>query len=252
VDRGVYAAASGGLASARLLEIVGNNLANASTVGFKAERLVSREQDFSDTLAGALQNEPARAQGDHERVPGVTDIASVTDFAPGPVTFTGAPLNVALGKQNQFFVVQTPEGEAYTRAGNFTMDSSGFLTTSDGMQVMGEGGPIAIGQGTPMITSNGNVVANGQSAGRLRVVEIDDLTQLQRQGGVRFTLPGGQANAVTDPEVIPQSVEMPNISVVLSMVDMINAQRAFESYTKSVRTINELDDTAIRGVRSAG
>ena len=139
MDRGIYAAASGGLSSLRLLEVISNNMANSSTVGFKAERLVGRQQSFSDTLAGTLAEQPARALGDQERTPGVTDVSTLTDFTPGPISNTGNPLNVALVKDNQFFVVQTPEGEEYTRAGNFTLDSGGTLVTPDGFPVLGDG-----------------------------------------------------------------------------------------------------------------
>jgi len=253
VERGVYAAAAGGLSSLRMLQVISNNLANVNTVGFKAERLVTRQQEFSDTLASTLKEAPARAPSDHLRTPGVTDIATFTDFTPGPISETGNPLDAALVKDSHFFAVQTAEGEAYTRAGNFTIDANGFLVTPDGYPVLGEGGPISIDRSSAKITSNGTIMTDQNVLGRVRVVEIPDLSQLRRQGGSRFMVEGGAQPAnIEDPQLIPQAVEMPNISVVQSMVDLINANRAFESYTKSVRTINELDETALRGARTTG
>lgn len=252
MDRGIFAAASGGVLNELRLQVVGNNLANASTVGYKASRLVSRQQEFADTLAGALSTPGSRAEGDQERTPGVVSVETITDFTPGPVSFTGNPMHVALREANHFFVVNTPQGEQYTRAGNFTMDSTGNLTTPDGMPLMGEGGPITIANGAPTISGNGTVMANGEVVGRLRAVEIEDVKQLTRQGDVRFTLGGGGQPAAIPASLVPQSVEMPNISVVDSMVEMIAANRSFEGYTKTIKTIDDLNERAIRNTRATG
>ncbi|MCB0323369.1 MAG: flagellar hook-basal body protein [Bdellovibrionales bacterium] len=252
MDRGIYAAGSGGLLESRRLQVTANNMANVSTVGFKAQRLVAREQEFGDTLAATLTDTPSRVTGDHERIPGVTDVQTITDFTPGPVSNTGNPLNVALRDPDTFFVVNTPEGELYTRAGNFTLDSQGILTTPDGYPVLGEGGPITINQGSPRISSSGAVTSDGTLVGRLRTVRVEDLTQLERKDGARFALPGGGEALPVRADVIPESVEMPNVNVVESMVDMMGAQRSFEAYTKTVQTIDELNSAALRTARITG
>jgi flagellar basal-body rod protein FlgG len=248
MDRGIYAAGSGGFYSAKRMDIVANNLANANTVGFKAERLVARKQEFADTLASKIAQDYPRAAGDHERTPGVTQIFTETDFTPGPISNTGNGLNVALAKKNTFFVIETPEGERYTRAGNFSVNSQGNLVTADGFNVQGDGGPLTLPPGKPHISSNGTVSVNGEEVGRLRTVRVEDLGQLKRSEGVRFELAGGAAETVPA-DVIPESVEMPNISVVESMVEMINAQRGFEAYTKSVVAIDVMNERAIRNLR---
>ncbi len=249
MERGIYSATSGGILESRRLEVVANNLANVNTVGFKASRLVAREQEFSDTLASTLEGIPSRAASDQQNTPGVVNVDVFTDFTPGPVRNTEAPLDAALVKENQFFVVQTQGGERLTRAGNFTMDSQGFLTTQDGKAVLGEGGPIAITGPSPKITSNGSIIAGGELVGKLRVVEVDDLQSLEREEGVRFKVNGGGQRPVVSANVIPQSLEMPNVSVIGSMVEMISTQRAFEGYSKTVQTIQELNDTNLRTVR---
>ena len=251
MDRGIYNSASGGLLNLRRLEIVANNLANVSTVGFKAQRLVSREQSFEDTLASTQAKTPARAKSDAQQLPGVVNIQSVTDFTPGPIQTTGNPLDAALRKPNQFFVIQTNEGEAYTRAGNFTIDRDGNLVTQDGLKVRGDGGDITVGRSNAYIASDGSVVAGGESVGRLRVAEIEDTTKLRHIDGTRFVLDGAQAQTV-EADIVPASVEMPNVSVVEAMVDMIDAQKAFEAYTKTLRSIDELNEVAIRNVRLSG
>ena len=249
MEKGTYAASSGGLLESRRLEVVANNLANVNTVGFKASRLVARQQSFSDTLASTLGNVPDRARLDQQNTPGVVDIDVMTDFSPGPVRNTEAPLDVALVNKNQFFVVQTENGERLTRAGNFTMNAQGVLSTQDGKPVLGEGGPITLSAPSPKISSTGAVISGKEVLGKLRVVEVDNLQLLEREEGVRFKPKAGASQRTVDANVIPQSLEMPNVSVVESMVDMISTQRAFEGYTKSVQTIQELNDTNLRTVR---
>jgi len=250
MDRGTYVAASGGLHSSRRLDVVADNLANSSTVGFKAQRLVSRQQEFSDTLASRLENASAKAVGDQERTPGVVDLQTMTDFSPGPISYTGDPLNVALPDANTFFAVNTPEGLAYTRAGNFTRNVDGNLVTADGMPVIGDGGPITLPIGSASISSTGAVIVDGETIASLQVTKIDDPSQLERVGNTRFVLKSGGGTNVPA-NVVPGSVEMPNVSVVEAMVDMIAANRGFEAYSKTVKSIDELNEVALRAARGA-
>jgi flagellar basal-body rod protein FlgF len=249
MERGIYTATSGGMLESRRLELIANNLANVNTVGFKASRLVSRQQEFEDTLASTIDNQSERAALDHKHSPGVVGIEVKTDFSAGPVQHTGAPLNVALGDANQFFVVQTDEGERFTRAGNFTINAAGELSTVDGFPVLGDGGAIPILSSDARITKSGAVMANNEIVGRVRVVQIDDLNQLQREAGARFRNEGGRDPENVNPNLVPESVELPNVSVVEAMVDMIATQRSFEGYTKTVQTISEMNETNLRTVR---
>ncbi len=253
MDRGLYVATSGGLFAARKVDVVAHNIANVSTVGFKAERLVGRQQEFGDTLASILPKQAPRSKDDQARAPGVVHISTVTDFKQGPIEYTGNPLNVALQKENQFFVVQTPEGEAYTKAGNFTMNSEGFLVTPDGLPVVGEGGPIALNGASAKIQGNGSVLVDNSLVGKVRVVEFTDLKGLKRSDGTRFTLAQGAPppQVAPNPEVITGSVETANIQIVEAIVDLINAQKSFEAYGKSVQSIGELNDLSLRSARSA-
>jgi flagellar basal body rod protein FlgG len=217
--------------------------------------LITRQQEFSDTLAAQIPEAADRASLDLDRTPGVVNSGTFTDFTPGPIQQTGNPLHAALNKENQFFVVQTPNGEAYTRAGNFSMNSGGQIVTADGLPVVGDGGPITVAEGDVRISKNGSVSLDGEAIARLRVVEIDDLQQLSRDEGARFKLVEGsqaQPRQIEEPSLVPQSVEMPNVSVVDAMVEMISTNRAFEAYQKTVRTIDDLNERAIRTARTSG
>jgi flagellar basal-body rod protein FlgF len=246
MDRGTYVAATGGMLQMRKLEVQNNNLANINTVGFKRQFLTAQNQQFSHTFADALGSKAPFARGDHDRTPGVENIELHTDFSPGAVSFTSNPLDVALRNPRDFFVINTPEGPQYTRAGNFTLSANSELITADGMQVMGDGGPVQISGGKPTINADGSVSINGQVTGKLQVVQVDDTKNLAHAGANRFKVNAGRpAPAPVEPQLIPKSLEMSNVSAVTGMVDLIVTSRAFEAYTKAAQTIDGMNQTAI-------
>lgn len=249
MDRGTYAAASGGLLQFRKLEIANNNIANASTPGFKRQMLVGKVQSFDATLAKALERKDPYARGDHERTPGAVHAQTVTDFSPGAIRYTGNALDVALRDSRDFFVIETPQGPQYTRAGNFTLSAEGQLVTMDGMPVQGDGGPITIDGGRASITSSGQVYADGDLVGTLQVVRFEDPKGLQRVGHTRFRLrEDAEAPVPVAASLEPSSLEMSNVSAISSMIDLITANRAFEMYSKSSNTIDQMNQAAVSQV----
>lgn len=250
MDRGTYIAASGGLVQLRQLEIVNNNLANSNTPGFKGQFLISRTRQFDETLADELSTGDPYAAADHMRTPDVASVSTVTDFTPGAVKGTGNPLDLALRNPNDFFVVNTSAGPQYTRAGNFSTNTAGQLVTNDGNIVQGTGGAIEIPAGKVDISANGTISVNKEAIGKLQVVRFADPRNLQRVGSNRFALGQGTAapTPLDDAELIPQSLEMSNVSAIESMIGLIAANRAFEMYTKSAKTLDEMNQTSIQQV----
>lgn len=245
MDRGTYVATTGGMLQMRKLEVQNNNLANINTVGFKRQFLTAQSQQFASTFAEALGDKAPFAQGDHQRMPGVENVELHTDFSPGAVSFTSNPLDVALRNPKDLFVINTPEGLQYTRAGNFTLSATGDLVTADGMQVMGDGGPLQIVGGKPSINADGSVSVNGQNLGRLQIAQVDDTKNLVQVGATRFKVaPGRPAPTPIESQVIPKSLEMSNVSAVTGMVDLIVTSRAFEAYTKAAQTIDGMNQVA--------
>lgn len=247
MDIGTYAAASSGVLQMRKLEVQNNNLANINTVGFKGQYVVAQPQNFDQTLASVVDASDPFAQGDHLRTPNVTEVKTQIDFSPGAIHQTGNPLDVALRDAKDFFVINTPQGQLYTRAGNFTLSANGELVTQDGYQVQGDGGQIVVQGVSASITSDGSVRAAGNVLGRLQVVHFDDTSKLVAVEGARF-----KANGVTPVPVTgrmePQSLEMSNVSAITGMVDLITTNRAFDAYTKAAQSIDSLNQIAITQV----
>jgi flagellar basal-body rod protein FlgF len=248
MDIGTYAAASLGVVQMRKLEIQNNNLANVNTVGFKRQVLVTSPEDFKDTFAKEMGAKDPYAQGDQSRVSTVNEVSTHIDFSMGAIKRTGNPLDVALRNPKDFFVVNTPQGRMFTRAGNFTLDGSGSLITQDGKQVQGDGGAIvAQGAGTN-IAADGTVRSGGNIVGRLQVVRFEDTKGLEAAEGTRFRVKSGPQPATVEGFMEPSSLEMSNVSAVTGMIDLITTNRAFDAYTKAAQTLDNLNQTAINQV----
>jgi len=231
------------------LELINNNLANVNTPGFKRQFLVSEERAFDQTLASMLPLGDPFAKADHDRDPEVITTETRTDFSAGPIRETGNPLDVALRHPLDFFVVQNESGTFYTRAGNFTLNVEGQLVTPDGAQVQGDGGALTASGANVHIAADGSLMADGRPVGRLQVVRFSDPKSLRRVEGTRFLLSeGGPTPEQVPADLAPRSLEMPNVSVISSMAEMITANRGFEAYTKVARTIDELNGIAIQQV----
>lgn len=248
MDRGTYAAASAGLANLLKLQVVSNNLANMNTPGFKREFVVGSKQDFGNTLAAEQKKDPY-ARGDHDRVPNLVSLKTVTDFTPGAIKNTGNNLDAALSNDKDFFAIAGENGPLYTRAGSFSIDVSGNLVTPDGYAVQGDGGAITVPEGGAVrITDAGEVFAGQQSVGRLQVARFEDPSKLVRVGNARFQAGPGAVAETVEAAVVPSSLEMANVSVVGNIVELMTTSRGFESYVKIAQSVDELNKTAINDI----
>lgn len=242
MDYGTYSSASAGIAYLRRLEVVTHNLANVNTPGFKGEYLKQETQPFEKTLA-SVSGDPI-AKPDHDRYGGVSQFSTFTDFSLGAIRQTGNPLDVALKNPNDFFSVQTPQGQRFTRAGNFTINGDGELTLQDGTPVLGDGGSITVNGSSVKIHTDGGIEVDGEIVGALQVTRFTELKNLKPEGLSRFKLEGAGGEAVT-PELIPEALESSNVGVIPSVVELITVNRAFDMYTRTARNIDEMNQTAI-------
>lgn len=224
----------------RQMNVVANNLANMNTVGYKSENLLFEEYIMPVASAEAFRT------GDRD-LSFVLDDRTVGNFATGPIETTGNQFDVAI-ESDGFFAVQTPAGERYTRAGSFTLDRTGQLTTHDGFPVLGEAGPIIFDPQDTQITIHGDgsiVGANGE-IGRLRIVDFADKQQLNRIGKTLFDSDGAQPLPVETPRLVQFALENPNVDAISQISQMIEVQRAYDELANIMRQQNDLRETAIQ------
>jgi flagellar basal-body rod protein FlgG len=238
------------------LDVVTNNLANVNTVGFR--RRVSVNGEFSalidrvekvseDKETKILTVPPFTMNWKGKQVIGQLALASIysqsgMDTRPGVVRVTGAPFDAAIDGPG-FFAAQDGGGNTYyTRQGNFLVGPEGTLVTLDGMEVQGDGGPVAVGEASSAeILSDGRVIADGEVVGQLSLFTFENPTYLRQVGKNSFSANNDSGAPVEADAVrlLPGALEMSNVSVVEEMVRMIEAQRAYEGASKALMTHDE-------------
>lgn len=181
----------------------------------------------------------------------VRELATVHDFSSGPVEMTGNDLDVAIEGENSFFVVNTPGGERYTRAGNFAIDNTGRLVTSDGKPVLSDGGEVTFGSEETNIAfaRDGTISSSAGLKGKLRIAEFPDTTTLSKVGDNLYTA-SSAPQAPTYVSVRQGALEKSNVSGVQELTAMLDVQRAYERITNMVKQQNDLSSKAIERLGS--
>ena len=240
MDSGLYAAYTGLLARTQALDTAANNLANAGTAGFRAER-----DYFRGVLAGGLVNGPESSQvGNSVNGFGVLG-GSTADFGQGPLTTTGNPLDLGLNGSG-FFAIQTAHGVRYTRDGAFTQAASGELETGSGEPVLDQAGkPIEMPTGSLAVAADGTISVDGGVVGKVGVFDFADPGRLVLEGGSRFAAPAGVVAVASSADVKQGAVEGANQDVVHGTMQLMLVQRQAEMMQKALSVFdNSFDKTA--------
>ncbi|HZW75878.1 MAG TPA: flagellar basal-body rod protein FlgF [Caldimonas sp.] len=234
MDRLIYLAMSGAKATMQRQETLSNNLANASTTGFRAE-------------LAAFRAVPVEGSGASTRVYSLESTIGY-DATPGQVAATGRNLDVAM-RGSAWLAVQGRDGtEAYTRGGSLDVDSEGMLVTTSGLQVLGDGGPIQIPPDSQVaIAADGTVSVvdtqnHSSTVGRLKLVTPE--APLVRGSDGLFRGGDGDLAADTNARLQDGALEGSNVSTVETMVEMIAAARQFEAQMRSLTTAESNDKSA--------
>lgn len=212
------------------LDFVANNIANASTTGFKSEHLYYAMKG-KQVQEGALME--------------LGPTVSKMDFSQGTLRVTGNTLDMGI-EGNGFFTIQTKKGTAYTRNGNFLLNKNNELITTSGEDVLGEtGNKIVIPQGKIMISEDGSIYSDENLVGKLKISAFKDPSGLSRSSDGRF-VDDGKAGLIkaTDYKIAGGYLEMSNVNAVKEMTDMMEIQRTFETYQKVILTLQDMDKIA--------
>lgn len=217
---GIASAASALRYWERRQEVAANNLANANTDGFKAERVFA--------LLG----------GDDAVLP-----AARTDWREGTLTPSNNPLDVAI-RGRDFFVVQTKDGERFSRGGSWQVNAGGFLADAAGHEVLGEKGPIRIAGHDVTIDRTGRVAVDDVWVDRLRVETTDPAATLTHEaGGLFVPHTSRRAVDVSTRDVRQRHLEGSNVQPINELVDMISIQRNYAFVQKGLSALDDVRAT---------
>lgn len=244
MDSGLYAACAALVSRTEALDTIANNLANASTVGYRAQ-----ENVFSEVLADTNVNSSAlnRAMNSYGIMSGTT-----LDISQGALQKTGNDLDVAIQGPG-YFVVQTANGPVYTRSGSFQVSAHGQLVTSTGDAVMGDRGIINMVPGPVSISADGTISSNGAVTGKLKVVEFPSGTKLTSAGSQYYSAPANTALPAKSSDVRQGMLESSNVNPITGMVELVTAQRSAEMMQKALSLFNsEIDKTATQDLPKVG
>lgn len=244
MDKLIYTAASGLKSHMAAQAAIANNMANASTIGFRAEKV-----NFNSLLlkgAGFDSRQPASE--------------NVTDFdrSAGAVTTTGRNLDVAI-PGDQWMAVQANDGsEGYTRRGDLSISATGVLETGDGFPVMGSGGPITVPpatsvsiaqDGTISIIPVGGDAKNPQVIDRIKFASAQGSQTSKGLDNLIHVQGGGILPTDENAKCISGALEQSNVNMTQSLVDMIENQRSYEVQANLMKSAKDMDESAASVMR---
>lgn len=236
---GIYISAGGMLLSEGKHSVYANNLANSATVGFKSHIPVglgfySMFRRVGDSYLAVLpKSAPAG---------GAKLVETFPDLSMGPLKQTDNPLDIAIQGPG-FLVVQTPQGQRYTRAGNLTRDQDGNLSTTEGYQVLGANNqPISINGTTINIAQDGSVTVDGVQVGQIQCVEFANPERLTRVGENLYIASAEVENGktpATRSSLRQGYLEWSNTNIPKEMVNLTLGLRTYEANQRVLSAINE-------------
>ncbi len=221
------------LAQSQRLNQVTNNLANVDTSGYKREDLTFWEMLYTT-------NEDRQRVGKAIRL--------TTDHEQGAAVETGNQLDFAISGKG-FFKIQTPDGVAFTRSGQFHPNHQGQLITPAGHLVLGKGGPIVINGNHVSVSEKGNIQVDGQTMDQFQIVQFADPDQLAKKGENLFQAEGNiQEEEAGDFSLKQGFLEGSNVNTISEMTVMLELHRAYQTQQRIIRTFDDMDNKAINNV----
>ena len=238
---------NGALVQEMRLNILSNNIANVSTVGFKEDRLFRTGETSEQQVKASDENPSAKEE---PASLGGLPVGNYTNYSQGNLAHTGNRLDLSLDGDG-FFCVEVQGEIQYTRKGNFTLDSDGVLVTQEGLPVMGKAGNIQLTSQNIVIDEEGNILDDGNPVDTVKVVEIPQTNALQKIGNTRFAVmdPKVEEQRAEETRVLQGFIEQSNVDAINAMAEMIDVLRGYESYQKVIQSLN---DTTLKAINDVG
>lgn len=246
MDSGYYAACTALVARTQALDTIANNLANASSSGFKASHNV-----FGSVLASSgnsvlsILNEDANDYG--------VLSGNQLDTTQGALVNTGNELDLAIEGPGYFQVQGSGAGSLFTRGGSLRVSPKGQLVTAAGDPVLGDNGPISVPPGSMTISADGTISVDGAIAGKLKLVEFGTNANLQSVGGSYYTASQAAVAPAKNSAIHQGMLESSNVNPVTSTIELITAQRQVETMRRVLTMVNtEMDKAAAQDLPRVG
>ncbi len=248
--RGIYYAARGMALESKKQEIISNNLANATTDGFKKDMVVVRS--FHDRLKAVQRGRQNMSIGEMAQSPLMETV--VTSFSKGSLEQTSRPLDFAMAGEG-FFGVETSEGIRYTKNGRFQLDGEGFLVTAQGHWVLdADRNRLELLTKEILVDENGGIWNQQEEPQQLigtlmaAVFDEEGLSHLHKQGSHLFVLEGDFEAVQGQGQVRQGMIEKSNVDLIKEMVDMMTVMRMYEANQKSLQAQDEMTGKSINEV----
>jgi flagellar basal-body rod protein FlgF len=238
MDNAIYVGLSRQMVLQRELDIAANNLANVDTVGFKFEEMLTNA-DETPTPKGGAATPPLTF---------VTANGVMRDYTQGPLTQTGAPLDVAIDGKG-FFKISTADGTRYTRDGRFKLDPTGKIVTQEGDAVQGDSGDITLDpkKGPVSISATGDISQSGQIVGKLSAVTFDSLSALSKDGGNLYRNDSNLTEQPAASATLKQGMlEGSNVQPITQITRLIEINRAYDAVSTMMSSTASLSSGAIQ------
>ncbi|WP_109808047.1 flagellar basal-body rod protein FlgF [Sphingosinithalassobacter portus] len=247
MDRLVYTALSGLRSQMQAQAAIANNIANASTIGYRADRV---SFDRMMLTGSGLDTRQLASASVHD-----------SDRGPGAMLQTDNPLDVAVTTDSWIAVQATDGAEAYTRRGDLSVAASGVLETGDGFPVMGSGGPITVpphesisiaADGTVSIVPPGGDPDQPQQIDKIKLVSTQGSNTVKGLDNLLHVKGGGVLPEDLDATVRSGSLEQSNVNLTQALVDMIENQRAYEVQANLLKEAKQMDESTASLMRMPG
>ena len=216
---GMKSATQGMMAMSVKQDVISNNLANASTVGFRKEGLIiSSFTEIMDREVSGMEQASSETMSGHQ-LQTSTEIhhrSALSDDGGG------------------MFTIKTNRGIEFTRAGKFRLNNEGYLVTPDGSQLLGHNGPIKATGNEFKVTDNGEVKVDGRTVDRILVSEFEETGDMKRAGSTAFNAATPRVRAKKDFQIKQGYLEMSNVNALQEMVGLMQVMRNFEANQKAL------------------
>lgn len=252
--RGLYTGWKGMENEQKRLDIISNNLANASTVGFKSEGVTN--QSFDDVLGVKIRD---GSEGNRDRRIGTMTLGVkigevYTDYTQGSLRESSNTYDLAIEGEGFFKInVMDKEGNEttkYTRAGQFMMDKEGYIVDVNGNHLISESGNLQVPTGAKeiLIDLTGGVYADGALVDTITLADFEDYSYMKKYGDTMYSAVDGATEKEANGAIRQSYTEQSNVNVVTEMVDLIAITRAYEANQKIVQSVDETLELAVNSL----